>query len=59
MLNDKKTIGTILVAIGLAGIGISLVVIACLSQQIVLLASGSIVLFGDGIYLLKQYYFLR
>jgi len=54
----KKRIGTILITIGLLGIGISLMIIASLVQQIFLSAIGSIVLLGDGVYLLKQYYFL-
>jgi len=56
----KNRIGTILIASGAFGIGISLIIIAGLIQQVYLLAIGSIVLMGDGVYLLKQYYcFLR
>lgn len=59
MLRNRKIIGTILITVGLLGTGASLVVIACLTQQILLLASGSLVLLGDGVYILKRYYFLR
>jgi len=55
----KRTIGTVLIIVGLLGIGTSLILIACLSQQIIWLAIGSIILLSDGVYVLKQYYFSR
>ena len=56
-MRRKRAIGQILVAVGLVGVAVSFVLLFAITQQPIFWYMGSITILGDGIYVMKQYYY--